>query len=336
MIFIKFQEGQGLGNQLWLYCSGLSIAEKLGQSFQILNYENFKAKDFLEIKRSIKNSLDLKNDKDFFNDENQIKAKIETFHERLYYDHNLKYISSYFDERVTSIKKDVLLEGLFQSEKYFFNDLLKLRKYIKLSNKSIHNNPVNPDVCVMNIRGGEYKRHKDLVLKKDYWLKAMENSLNYRKVKKFIIVTDDYRYCKKLFPDLEIISNNIEKCYSTIYNCSNIIISNSSFAYFPCKTGVQKTVIAPKFWARHYEEKLWSSPCNLYKGWKWQSKDGNISTYKECLPIAKKSIQYYEKNFNYLINKEYIPKSSPVYFLPKRLKKVIKLLLSYIFPKHFG
>ena len=38
MIFIKFQEGQGLGNQLWLYCSGLSIAEKLGQSFKVLNY----------------------------------------------------------------------------------------------------------------------------------------------------------------------------------------------------------------------------------------------------------------------------------------------------------
>ena len=308
----------------------------MGQSFQVLIYENFKAKDFLEIKKSNKNSLDLKSDKDFLNNENKNKAKIKTFHERLYYDHNLKYISSHFDERVTSIKKDVLLEGLFQSEKYFFNDLLKLKKYIKLSNNSIDNNPVDADVCVMNIRGGEYKRHKDLVLKKEYWLKAMKNFLNYGKVKKFIIVTDDYRYCKKLFPDLEIISNSIEKCYSTIYNCSNIIISNSSFAYFPCKTGVQKKVIAPKFWARHYQENLWSSPCNIYEGWEWQSKDGEISTYKDCLPIVQKSIEYYEKNFIYLVHKESIPKSSPVYFLPKRLKKVIKLLLSYIFPTHFG
>ena len=149
-------------------------------------------------------------------------------------------------------------------------------------------------------------------------------------------MTDDYRYCKKLFPDLEIISNSIEKCYSTIYNCSNIIISNSSFAYFPCKTGVEKTVIAPKFWARHYEEKLWSSPCNLYEGWNWQNKKGAISTYKDCIPIAQKSIEHYENNFIYLINKESIPKSSPVYFLPTRLKKVIKLLLSYLFPLHFG
>ena len=59
------------------------------------------------------------------------QSQIKTFHERLYYDHNLKYISSHFDERVTSIKKDVLLEGLFQSEKYFFNDLLKLRNYVE-------------------------------------------------------------------------------------------------------------------------------------------------------------------------------------------------------------
>lgn len=336
MIYIKFQKGQGLGNQLWNYSSGLSIAENLGQSFQIIDYENFKAKDFLEIKKSINNDLDLKDNNDLYSKEFFLDKKIDIFQEKLYYDHNLKYIASAYDKRVTSIKKDVLLEGLFQSERYLFNDILKLKKYIKLSNNSIQNNPVNPDVCVMNIRGGEYKRHKDLVLKKDYWLKAMKNIMKFGKVKKFLIVTDDYRFCKTLFPDLEIISNSIEKCYATIYNCSNIIVSNSSFAYFPCKTGVKKTVIAPKFWARHYQEKIWSSPCNLYEGWNWQNKKGEISTYKECIPIAEKSIEYYENNFIYLVNKESIPKSSPVYFLPKRLKKVLKLFLSYFFPKHFG
>ena len=42
------------------------------------------------------------------------------------------------------------------------------------------------------------------------------------------------------FSQIEIISDDIEKCYATIYNCSNIIVSNSSFAYFPCKTGTPK------------------------------------------------------------------------------------------------
>ena len=200
-----------------------------------------------------------------------------------------------YDKRGNLNQKRCFIRRSFQSERYLFNDILKLKKYKKLFNNSIKNNPVNPDVCVMNIRGGEYKRHKDLVLKKDYWLKAMKNIMKFGKVKKFLIVTDDYRFCKTLFPDIEIISNSIEKCYATIYNCSNIIVSNSSFAYFPCKTGVKKTVIAPKFWARHYQEEIWSSPCNLYEGWNWQNKKGEISTYKDCIQIAEKSIEYYER-----------------------------------------
>ena len=335
MIYIKFKKGQGLGNQLWNYCSGLSIAEKLGKSFQILDYENFKAKDFLKIKRFVINESQ-KNKKFSSNKYKTLPTKIDTFQERLYYDADLKYISSSFDERITNIKNNTLLEGLFQSERYFFNDLLKLKRYIILSNESIKNNPVNSDICIMNIRGGEYKRHKNLILRKDYWEKAMKNFLNFKKIKKFIIVTDDYNYCNRLFPDLEIISNDIEKCYSTIYNCSNIILSNSSFAYFPCKTGKEKTVIAPKFWARHYEEKLWSSPCNIYKNWIWQNKEGDIFNYEDCIPIAEQSNNYYEKNFFYLVDKKSIPKSSPIYFLPNPIKKFLKLVLGYLFPIHFG
>ena len=335
MIYIKFKKGQGLGNQLWNYCSGLSIAERLGKSFQILDYDNFKAKDFLKIKRFSINKSE-KNKEFSPHTYKNLPTEINTFQERLYYDADLKYIASCFDERVTNIKNNTLLEGLFQSERYFFNDLLKLKRYIKLSKRSIKNNPINSNVCIMNIRGGEYKRHKNLILKKDYWEKAMQNFQNLKKIEKFLIVTDDYKYCYKLFPDLEIISNDIERCYSTIYNCSNIILSNSSFAYFPCKTGTEKTVIAPKFWARHYEEKLWSSPCNIYKNWIWQNKEGVISTYEDCMTIAEKSSNYYEKNFFYLVDKKSIPKSSPIYFLPNPIKKVLKLILGYLFPIHFG
>ena len=45
MIYIKFQKGQGLGTNYGI-TEYLSIAENLGQSFQIIDYENFKAKIF--------------------------------------------------------------------------------------------------------------------------------------------------------------------------------------------------------------------------------------------------------------------------------------------------
>lgn len=46
MIVIEFYEGQGLGNQLWVYCSARSIASRLGVPFILKNHQRFKAKEF--------------------------------------------------------------------------------------------------------------------------------------------------------------------------------------------------------------------------------------------------------------------------------------------------
>ena len=43
MIRIKFEEGQGLGNQLWLFSAAKSISEKLNYKLEI---ENFDAESF--------------------------------------------------------------------------------------------------------------------------------------------------------------------------------------------------------------------------------------------------------------------------------------------------
>ena len=112
-------------------------------------------------------------------------------------------------------------------------------------------NKIPNDICILNIRGGEYKRHKSLVVPISYWEGAIENFKTKFNIKKFIIVTDDYKYAKSLFPNLEVISGDVGACYAAIYNCKNIIVSNSSFSYFPCKTGLKKNVIAPMFWVGH-------------------------------------------------------------------------------------
>ena len=331
MIKIIFKNGQGLGNQLWLFAVAKSVSEKLEQDLFIEDFEKFKGKNFLILDYSSPQ-----------NKKNEIYQGIngndfKSFSERIYYDSDLKYIISSFDENILNISKNTFIDGIFQSEKYFFNDLGKLKRYIKPIKSILDDNQISDDVCVLNIRGGEYKRHKNFLLSKNYWGNAISNFKNLFNIHKFKIVTDDFKYAKALFPNLEIIHSDISKCYCTIYNCKNIIVSNSSFSYFPCKTGVRKNVIAPMYWARPVKNHgRWVSPCNIYEDWKWQDNKGVLHSYNDCLKIAEQTDFFYKKEFTILINKKDIPSSGLLNFLPVFAKKFLKLFLSYIFPKHFG
>ena len=173
---------------------------------------------------------------------------------------------------------------------------MKLKRYIKPIRSILEENQISDDFCVLNIRGGEYKRHKNFLLSKNYWENAILNFKNFFNIHKFKIVTDDFKYAKALFPNLEIIHGNISKCYCTIYNCKNIIVSNSSFSYFPCKTGVKKNIIAPMYWARPLKNYgRWVSPGNIYEDWNWQDNKGLIHSYNDCLKIAEQTDAFYKK-----------------------------------------
>jgi hypothetical protein len=324
MIIIEFKEGQGLGNQLWYYSSAKSIADKLNYELVIQNYHLFKGKKFLKIEF------------DSIWDDIQDKKEYTIFNEKIYYDYELKYVISDFDQNVLNISKNTKLEGLYQSEKYFFGDLAKLKKYIELDPKIINSTNVDKKICILNIRGGEYKRHKKFMLRKKYWENAMNNFKNISSVNDFLIVTDDFKYAKSLFPNLEIIHGDIQKCYATIFNCSNIIVSNSTFSYFPCTTGLEKKIIAPMYWARPIVNNgRWISPANIYKDWIYQDKNYKLKTYSECLKIALDTSNYYSKNYNILVNKKDIPKTGVLNFLTKKQKKIIKNILGFIWPRIF-
>lgn len=328
MIKIIFKKGQGLGNQLWLFAVAKSICEKLNQDLFIEDLHNFKGKSFLTLDYSPKNNFEIINERN---------TKFKVFSEKVFYDYELRYLVSSYDENILKIYGDTILDGIFQSEKYFFEDIDKLKRYIKPNKSSLNKNKISEEFCILNIRGGEYKRHKDFMLSKIYWINAMKNFKKNFNIFKFKIVTDDSKYAYSLFPELEIIHNSIEKCYCTIYNCKNIIVSNSSFSYFPCKTGLKKNVIAPMYWARPIKNNgRWISPGNIYSDWFWQDKNGKIHNYDECLKITKLTENFYKKEFTVLINKKNIPSSGALNFLPKYAKRFLKKILSYIFPKHVG
>ncbi len=328
MIIVPIYPGQGLGNQLWVYAAGRSIAEETGRSFQLQGASDFKGADF----------LDIVPDMPFPGaDRAAAGTAVATFPERLFYDGELNTVSSGFDERIVQATGALRLEGLFQDERYFFGRPERLARYIQPRPEVAAAYPMDPDICVLNIRGGEYKHHPDLLLKKAYWQNAMANMTRRGAVKRFVIVTDDAPYARRLFPDLPVVSGNVAACFMTILNARHVILSNSSFGYFPAKLGHKETVIAPLHWARP-DNRLdrWASPANLYADWLWQSADGTMLQYADLVKRRDDCEQYYLSRYTVLIDPRSIPAQGWRRFVPPGLRKMAKAGLARLAPSRVG
>jgi hypothetical protein len=319
-LYIQFLEGQGLGNQLWIYYVAYSISKKNNLNLIIVDLKKFKGNSFINL---INDGL-----------LNKLPLSVKIIHEDTYFDVDLNMYVSTYDKKIYSIKKDSLLVGNLQSEKYLINNLtFNLRNDNEiLFIKNILRKKINKsNVCVINIRGGEYKYHKNLLLPINYWLNAIKLMKKINKDMKFIIATDDPSYSKSLFPDYEIISG-IEKSFISLLFCQNAILSNSSFSYFPLKfnKNLKKNIIAPFNWARFGNKfKRWASPCNVYKGWLWLNDDGILYNYSQALKFAHKTKIFYEKN--YTINIPKIRKKT----LFDLLKTLLKKFLHFVNPIKF-
>jgi len=331
MIVTNFLAGQGLGNQLWVYASCRGIAANLQRPFRIGGLEYFKGEDFLQIDVNSFSEIDPKH-------ADTKNSKIVTFRERLFYDPDLKYFASDYDSRVEKIKSNVHLEGLFQSDKYLYGREHELGQWIRLSKEMNELSLKFANICILNIRGGEYKRHKNLILPKNYWLNAMRHMRDTQGVVDFLIVTDDANYAKNLLPGYPILHGGIAECYAALHGASFIIVSNSSFSYFPIKTRLKKPyVIGPYLWSRPDNIfKRWAAPCNLYNDWNWQDMEGNFQSLNDCKIIVNKTKEFYSSEYNICTSRELIISNNISKFIPNILKKMIKRSLSKIFPLKIG
>ena len=322
MIYLDFLEGQGLGNQLWNYVTLRAITEKLGLNFKIINPSKFKGKEFLEINYG--SSIN----------EKFHKFEKNIFNETLYFDNDLKTYASHFDQEILKINPNTEIRGLFQSEKYLFDK--DINNYIKLK-KNFKKNIDLKNKCILNIRGGEYKRFKNLILPKKYWLNGIENIKNISQEISFLIVTDDYAYASRLFPNIKILKGDISQDFIHLFNAEYVILSNSSFAYFPISLGKKpKIIIAPAHWSRFgNSNKRWISPSNYYKGWKYQDKSGELLSKNKIKTDLNNTISKYS-NFYVRTSPEFEKRKSFFDFFPKELKKFIKKFLSIIFPMIIG
>jgi hypothetical protein len=270
MICIKLMGG--LGNQMFQYSIGLSLARIMGTHF-VLDDSILKS-NMLINKNSVKRTFDL----DIFTLDNSVYRGVITI-ETNKIKRNLNKIlplnlrsyiteASYdFDPNLFFLRNNnITLEGYWQSYKYFSNFTNEIRGSFTLRNSFVNLNDTlfeeiaNSESVCINVRRADFETNSyHGTLNIDYYKEAVEllsirKSVNFN----FFIFSDDIQWCMKNFDFLPLKTfvdhshkgDMFSNYFALMSSCKYFIIPNSSFAWWAAwlSTSPSKLVICPKTW----------------------------------------------------------------------------------------
>ena len=295
--------GQGLGNQLWVYAVTLALASKFESAHQIKCPWRFKGKDFLQLdhgRRSIYFPRSIPHKFHF----NLFSTR---YLEKKIYINGLNLDFTKYQEIPLKGKRKIILEGNFESESYLLNISEKLRDDLQVRTPV----ELSENLCVINIRGGDYLGNPLILLGADYYESAILKRKEIFANLKFLIVTDDSSYAKLVLPNFPILSqetaadfginsqfkSKIQLDFTVIQNAKKLIIPNSSFSWWGAWTNRKEPyVIAPRFWdAYNSDLQMWAPGSILTKDWNWLGSDGLLRNYDEEVFLLKD----FRNNFSY-------------------------------------
>ncbi|MCI8344420.1 MAG: alpha-1,2-fucosyltransferase [Clostridia bacterium] len=165
-------------------------------------------------------------------------------------------------------KKDGIIHGGFQSEKFFLKhadkikEELKVKKEVAEKNKKIYEEIKNSNSVAVHIRRGDYlnPKFKHLnICNEEYYRKGIEYFMNLDKNFKFFVFSNNHeevQWIKENYlflPKGTIFVDNDNMDYEDLqlmYNCKNFVISNSTFSWWAqyLSNNAEKIVIAPGIW----------------------------------------------------------------------------------------
>lgn len=284
MIGTEIFKGAGLGNQLFFYVTTRCIAKDLGYEFGLITPENFannihsdcglyfmdldfgkpaKREDFVTVYEEKEDRLFIGNSK-----------------------HDLVhgcYVTG-TDMQMFKTADGTLLKGNMQAEEYYIGHKEEIKQWLRVKEEYDCKEYSRDDLCILHLRCTDYMGSPELYLKKKYWIQGMKNMKKINPDMEFMIITNDVSEAGKILPGIPACNFDLAKDYSIIKNAKYLLLANSSFAYFPVFTSeTVKTVIAPKYWARHnVSDGYWASEQNIYTGFTYQDRKGRLFSAEEC------------------------------------------------------
>ena len=306
MIGTEFLNGQGLGNQLFCYVTARCIAKDLGCDFGTANQEQLavnihskKGMYFMDMDLGARiEYADPDASRSASRTENPVLYDPDGTPMQVYREKELRlylgtaeldirngcYIAG-ADEGMYALEDNTLIYGNMQAERYFAAHREEIRDWLKVKPEYDSHEYTRDNLCIMNVRGGEYTGHPELYLRRQYWLDAMRSMREVRPDMEFLISTDDPDAAGRLLPGIPAMHRALDQDYTVLKNARYLILSNSSFAFFPAYTSeTLQMAIAPKYWARHnVSDGYWASEQNIYSIFRYQDRKGRLFTADECL-----------------------------------------------------
>jgi len=278
IIGTRIKEGQGLGNRLFVYISLRAIAKDKGWDYSILDSEIMeKSASFLNLDYGV-----------CVPEETWASTYVEKS-DRLFIGNSKHDIINGVDVSGTdadlwNVTSGTLIDGILQSENYFGKYKEEIKEWLRVKPEFDDYEYSRDDLCIINIRGGEYADAPELFLRRKYWLDAMKNMRKINPAMRFMTITDDINAARRVLPEVEAFHFDVWKDYVTIKNAKYLILSNSSFAFFPAYTSeTARMIIAPKYWARHnVSNGYWSCEQNIYDEFMYQDRKGRLFSAAQC------------------------------------------------------
>lgn len=283
----KLLKGMGFGNQLFVVIAARCLAEKNGMGYAVLSRELLDRNLLVGGKKLF--SLDYGETLP----EEAFSVHLSERDARIYLpdsEHDLTrgcYVAG-TDEALFHIGEqfpgeNVLLSGNLQAWDYLAGYEEKIRSWLSVNPDLDHREYMGENICILNIRGGEYAGNPELFVERRYWLDAMKIMKAVRPDMKFLAVTDDEEAAAKVLPEVRAEHGDLAHDYTILKNARFLILSNSSFACFPAFTGEAELILAPKYWARHNtSDGFWSSAQNLYPGFTYLDREGKRFLAEAC------------------------------------------------------
>ncbi len=369
MIVTEIYKGSGLGNQLWNLIVTKILAEKHGYSWGVMKTTPFKAHKFMpqfdfgdKVIGGYTHIEGLKPAELPQGIENYIREKPvilpECRNDGIFFDHYL------WNELPDKSK----LDGTFQCMSYIKGKKEVIRSWLK------HNINIkdysHKDICVIHFRGGEYLIGQSLC-PPEYYKMAIEKMLEINPKMRFVVVTDDPKSAKKFIPNVSIIGSSIMKerdtlrqgtglyeykggnigvDYSILHNAKNVIISASTFSFWPVWTSeFANNVIAPKYWFDYnISNGWWRGVDSIVEEWNYLDVQGELTSGKACkyfYEIYKESSPHYKSgklisvspSSQIKLNRKnkllYLLKEKKIKFMSNFRNTNYKIYLKFIFSK---
>lgn len=288
MLGTEFIQGQGLGNQLLAYVSARAIAKSHGFDFGCAGLDrlgiNIHSNDGV-------NFLELDTGYEIPDEEIPNFKRYDEKEERIFVGNSVHditkgcYIAGADAKLVGDVLSDnTLLYGNLQAEEYFAPYMDELPKWLKVKPEFDSKEFTKDNLCIINMRGGEYTDSPELFLEKKYWINGMKHMRKLRPDMEFVIITEDVETAHKILPGIPAYHFSVGKDYVTIKNATYLLLSNSSFAVLPAMTSdTCKYILAPKYWARHnVSNGYWASEQNIYTDWNYMDRKGRVFSAEEC------------------------------------------------------